>query len=102
MLKISFNAINDTSDERGLVPSRLVFGILSRFFILNTGLPNQIDRMNAIKTAQAEMNSIVAEQRVLTVLTRNILPAADRTYKLGEEELVFNEDKKGMPWSIYL
>lgn len=40
------------------------------------------------------MNLIVAVRRVLTKLTRHIAPAADRTYKLGEEVLVINEDKK--------
>ena len=50
--------------------------------------------MNAIKTAQAEMNSIIAERGVLAALTRDIPPAADRTDKIGEEVLVFSEKDK--------
>ena len=40
------------------------------------------------------MNSIVAERRVLAALTRDIPPAADRTYKFGEEVLVYSEREK--------
>ena len=86
--------MNDTMGENGLVPSRIVFGIIPRFPILNTELPTQKQRMEIIKSAQAEMNSIVAERRVLAALTRDIPPAADRNYKLGEEVLVYSEKEK--------
>ena len=94
VLKIAVKAMNDTMSENALVPSRLVFGILPRFPILNTKLPKQRERMDMIKKAQAEMNTIVAERRVLAALTRDIPPAADRTYKLGEEVLVYSELNK--------
>lgn len=35
--------------------------------------------MDAIRKVQAEINSIVAERRVLSPLKRDIPPAADRT-----------------------
>ena len=47
-----------------------------------------------IKSAQAVMNSIVAERKVLSALTRNIPPAADRVYKLGVGVLVYHEQNK--------
>ena len=94
VLKVAVKAMNDTMGENGLVPSRLVFGIIPRFPILNTDLPNQKDLMELIKKAQAEMNNIIAERRVLAALTRDIPPAADRTYQLGEEVLVWSEEKK--------
>lgn len=43
--------------------------------------------MEALKTAQWETNSIVAERSVLEVLTRNIRPAVDRKYNFGYEIL---------------
>lgn len=46
------------------------------------------------------MNSIVTERRELEALTRNIPPAADRTYKMGEEVTVFSEQKI-MDWTIH-
>ncbi len=95
LLSIAVKAMNDTIGENGLVPSRLVFGIIPRFPILNSDLPNQKERLAIIQMAQAEMNSIVAERRVLAALTRDIPPAADRTYKIGEDVLVYSEkDKK--------
>lgn len=93
-LSIAVKAMNDTIGENGLVPSRLVFGIIPRFPILNTNLPMQKDRMAMIKETQAEMNCSIAERRVLTALTRDIPPAADRTYNIGEEVLVYSEEEK--------
>ena len=40
------------------------------------------------------MNSIDAERSVLAALTRDIPPAADRNYKLGDEVLVHSEKEK--------
>jgi len=94
ILSVAVKAMNDTINEKGLVPSRLVFGILPRFPILNSNLPNQKERLEIIKTAQAEMNSIVAERKIMTALSKNVPAAADRTYKLGEEILVYNENLK--------
>lgn len=51
--------------------------------------------MEVIKLAQEEMNSIVAERRVLAAPIGNIPPAADRHLKLREEVLDFwTEEKK--------
>lgn len=55
--------------------------------------------MDALKTAQAETNLIVAEWRVREALTGNNPPAADQTYKLGEEVLVYSEENKN-GWTI--
>lgn len=40
--------------------------------------------MEALKTAQAEMNAVVAEHELLRALTCEILQAADQTYKLDQ------------------
>lgn len=69
-------ARHGTITENGLVPSRHVFEMISRFAIINNDLPTQKDLMNAIQTAQAEMDYIVSEQRQMTALTREIQPAA--------------------------
>lgn len=53
--------------------------------------------MEDLKTAQAEMNPIVNERRVLTALTRKMPPATDRTYKLGQNVLAYSELKKEWP-----
>lgn len=63
--------MNGTLGEMDLVPSRIVFGILPRFPMLSTDLPNQKSRMEAIESAQAEISLIVAERRVFETLTEN-------------------------------
>ena len=94
LLKIAVKAMNDTMGESGLVPSLLVFGTIPRFPIISTDFPSQKERMEALSKAQMEMNSIVAERRVLAALTRNIPPAGKYTYILGEEVLVYSESNK--------
>jgi hypothetical protein len=61
LLQLAVKATNDTQGFNGLVPSMLVCG--TRFPILQSDRPNQCDRLDAIKTVQAEMNNIIAEQR---------------------------------------
>lgn len=61
--------------------SRLEFEIISRFPSLRTDLPDQEEHMEAIKSAEAELNSPVAKRHVQEALTKTIAPAADRTYK---------------------
>lgn len=84
MLHVAIKAVNETMVENGLVPARLVFGIIPRFSILSTGLPRQKERMDATKLGKADMNSIIAEGRVKSALFSNIPPAAYLTYKLEE------------------
>lgn len=50
--------------------------------------------MEAFATLQDEMTSIIAEGRIFTALTRDILPAADLMYKIGEEGLVSPENEE--------
>lgn len=77
-----------------VVPSRLVLGTISILPIINTELLRKKKTMEALKIAQAEMNAIVAENPILKALTREIQPAADRTYKLGQEVPVHLEQKE--------
>lgn len=44
LIKVAVKAMNETMCENGLVPSKLVFGIIPRFPILNTELPNQREK----------------------------------------------------------
>jgi hypothetical protein len=53
--------LNNTMGENGLVPSLLVFGIIPRFLILSTDLPERKERMRVLAAAQAEYNTTVAE-----------------------------------------
>ena len=94
LLSIAVKAMNDTIGEKGLVPSLLTFGITPRFPIISTELPTQDERMGLLTSGQMEMNAIIAERRIQAALTKQIPPAADRTYRLGDEVLVFCEQDK--------
>ena len=94
ILRLSLKAINDTIGEQGLVPSSLVFVTVPRFPIMNTELPKQEERMEALKKAQAEMNSIVAERRVKRALLHRVPNAAHHVIKPGMEVLVYREKEK--------
>lgn len=50
--------------------------------------------MNVTETTHAETKSTVAEDREISTLRRDIPPAIDRTYKLGDGVLVYNGEKK--------
>ena len=91
LLSKAVKSMNDTSGEKRLVPSFIAFGITLCFPIISTDLPAQEERLKLLISAQMEMNAIVAERRIQAALTRQIPPAADRTYQLGDEVLVFSE-----------
>jgi hypothetical protein len=78
----------------GLVPSLLAFGVVPRFPPMSIDLPKQRDRMAALGAAQKEMSAIVSENRITAALTHNVPSSVDRTYKVGEEVLVFREKEK--------
>lgn len=88
ILKFAAKSLNETSNERWLVPSGLAFGNI------NTNLLNKKDIINAIKTAQAVMNSIFAERCVLTAPILDIQPTSERIYKYVAEVLVYNKNTK--------
>jgi len=41
--RLALKAMNNNMNPEGLVPSLLVFGVLSRFPVVNTQLPTQVD-----------------------------------------------------------
>lgn len=62
--------MNKAIGGNGLLQARLVFGISPRFSTLSADLPNQKGHMEAIKSAQAEMVSLVAEGRISEALKK--------------------------------
>lgn len=44
-----------------------------------------------MKTAQAEINSIISERKVLAELTKSVPSPVDRNYKPNNEDLIYAE-----------
>lgn len=75
--------------HKGLVLSLLVLGIISRYPILCTDLPNQRESMKVLTEQRMEMNIIVAQKRMTTALQRNITNATNEAYEEGDEVLKY-------------
>lgn len=67
-LRVAVKTISDTIGECRTIPSRIVFGILHRFAITSTDLI-KLKRMDSIYSAQADLNSIIAEENIFEVST---------------------------------
>lgn len=80
-LRLSVSAMNHTMGPEGLTPSLLVFGAQPRFPAPNTALPNQRERMKALRNARAEMEAITAELRVRQALLSRAPQAASFVIK---------------------
>ena len=93
-LRLAVKALNDTMGPEGLVPSLLVFGVLPRFPAVNTKLPNQVERMEALKNARAEAAAITAQIRVRKALLAKVPRNVDLVLKRGDLVRVFRETDK--------
>ena len=83
-----------------LVPTLLVFGVLSALPCLNTKMPDQIERFVILRTAKGDMEKILAKTRIKWAL-RSKLPSANKfLIKPGVELLVYweiSKNGKGRP-----
>lgn len=77
------------------MPTRLVYGVIPSFPIINADLTTQKTRTEATKIAQAEIKATVAERCIPNALSHDIPLAANWFYKAGEDALVDPETKKG-------
>lgn len=89
LLKIAVKAENNTIGENDLVPSRVVFGIISRLSIIATELPKQKEQMKIIAKVQMDMNAIIARRRTLSALNGKISYYADHIFRICEKALAF-------------
>lgn len=94
IFKVTVKAMNDTTGENRLVPFHAVFGILSRFSVINTKCLSQKEIMKALATIHADWNKIITKWRISPVLTRDMPPTPYRTYNTGEAVMAFLKMKK--------
>lgn len=81
-LNIPVKATHDTIGEDALIPPRPVFEKSLRSHIVNTNLSAQMTIIEAIKSAQAEMNAMITEKNIRSALSYDIPSAADQFINL--------------------
>lgn len=82
--------MKDTMSKSGPASTKLFFGVIPHFAIVTTNLSQQKENMEARKTAQEEINIIIAENRLFEALIRNISPVA-KTNDLKDDVLEYSE-----------
>jgi hypothetical protein len=102
LLHLAVKATSGTQGLNGLAPSMLVPGTIPRFPVLQSDLPNQRDRLDSVKNAQAEINNIIAEQRIQEAMMRKVTPATDYILKPGQPVRVYREEVEAWfgPFSV--
>lgn len=65
VLRFALKGINGTMNPNGLVTSLLVFGVARSFPSPNKHSLYQTERFQALKKARPEMETIVADQRIV-------------------------------------
>lgn len=79
-LTIAVKAMNDTVRKKGLVFSRVVFGIILRLPVIPTELPKQKNRMEIVAKTQTKINAITAERKIFPALRRKKPQYADHIF----------------------
>jgi len=80
-LRLAVKAMNDTIGPEGRVPSYLVLGCIPRFPAVDSSFPEQLSRLDALKEARKEMDTISAELRIRTAQTVAAVKKARREYR---------------------
>ncbi len=80
--------------SNGLVPSYLVFGCVPRFPAVDSKLPDQQSRMNALSRTRQEMATIVAETRIHEVLASRVSRTAGSTIQPGDKVRTYHKSDK--------
>lgn len=94
-LKIAVNALNDTAGPSGLVPTLLVFVSLPRIPFNPQALTGQAEILQAMHMAIREMSRLVYQTRIFTSLHSNVPAVEDRSFKPGDEGLMYREKPFG-------
>jgi hypothetical protein len=94
ILSLSTEAINDTANVHGMVPTFLVYGLISKLPIAGQKYTyvNQRMRMKALADARDEYPSIVATRRL--EIASDVRGPGEHSLSEGDMTLVFREDSK--------
>jgi hypothetical protein len=95
-LQLSVKASNYTANGDGVVPSLLVFGVLPRFPMTPTDLPDQRLRMAALQATRAEMEQITCAKRIQRALASRSPGTSVAGIRAGMLVLVFRDKYKSL------
>lgn len=87
----AIRATNDTKGPEGLVPTTLVFKIIS--IVDKTPFPNCSDRGKVINAARKRMQELMAAVKFKYALQHKFPSAADRTYNICGQVPVYRKKK---------
>lgn len=90
-LSVAVHAMNNTSGPVGLAPTLLVFGIVPQMPTGLSDLPDQRERMKAMKKARDEMVKLAASSRLRTAVSRDVPAVATNELRVGMDVLYYRE-----------
>ena len=90
-LSLAVSAMSNTAGPNGLVPILLVFGVVPQLPFGFSDLPEQRERMKAMKEACDAMVTAVSSSRIRTALNRNVPASADSEIQIGSHVLFYRE-----------
>lgn len=86
--------MNETINYGDLVPSLLVFEVLSIYTSTRTKIPVQQDRINSLLISDKEIESIVSKHRVQKYISSNVPFYSKYDFKPDDEVLLCHEKEK--------
>lgn len=87
-------AINDTMGTNGLVPSFLVFGTITSFPAPPLPQTTQEERLSALHMACSKVETIVAENGIITTLRSKLPPATKYLMRPSDKVRVYFTPRK--------
>lgn len=77
-------AVSDTAGSGGLVPTMLIFDVLRGLHFQPHLLPDNFKRMEVLKAARMELESVVVEDLIHKKLRHNVPAAAETELRVDD------------------
>lgn len=88
-MALSVKVMNDTAGPNRLVPTLLVFSVLTRIPVTPIDFPVQNERMKAMNLARKKVASVMAKEGLSNALKMNVPVAESGNFLVGSEVLLY-------------
>ena len=88
---LAIKAMNDSAGLQGPVPALLIFGVMPRFPVVPSELPEQNSTMSAMHSARKEMTAAIAKELLNTAVRANVPIAAVKNIMIGADVPMYRE-----------